>query len=69
MNTININITAIVNNLPTDLGKWLAKNNGVLYITATPVEGELWYYALWFTEAEAKAEALAQGKIWLKVGV
>lgn len=64
-----MNITAIVNNIPSNIDKYLAKNNGVLYITATPVDGELWYYALWYTEAEAKAEAETLDKVWLKVEV
>ena len=59
-------ITAIVNNLP-NMDKYFAKNNGILWITATPVDGELWYYGLWYTEAEAKAQAKAEDKIVLKV--
>lgn len=64
-----MNITALVNNIPTNIDKWLAKNNGVLYITATPVDGELWYYGLWFTEAEAMTQAKAEGKVVLKMEV
>ena len=46
-----------IKNLPTNIGKYFAKNNGVLWITATPYDGELWFYGLWYTEAEAKAQA------------
>lgn len=64
-----MNITAIVNNLPTNIDKYLAKNNGILWITATAVDGELWYYGLWYTEAEAKTQARNEDKVVLKVEV
>lgn len=60
-------ITAIVNNIPTNIDKYLVKNNGVLWITATAVDGGLWYYGLWYTEAEATAQARAEDKVVLKV--
>ncbi len=60
-------ITANVENLPTNIDHYLAKNNGVLWIVATPYEGELWYYSLWFTEAEAREAAWADRRIVLKV--
>lgn len=62
-------ITAIVNNLPANIDTYLARNNGILWITATPVDGGLWFYGLWFTEAEAKAQARTEDKIVLKVEV
>ena len=62
-------ITAIINNLPTNIDKYFAKNNGILWITATAVDGELWYYSLWYTEAEAKAQARTEDKIVLKAEV
>ena len=61
-------ITAIVNNLP-NMDKYLAKNNGVVWITATADRGDLWYYGLWYSEAEAKAQARTEDKIVLKVEV
>lgn len=64
-----MNITAIVNNIPANIDKWLAKNNGILWITATPVNGELWYYGLWFKEADAKAQARTEDKVVLKMEV
>lgn len=60
-------IIANVENLPTNIDHYLAKNNGVLWIVATPYEGELWYYSLWFTEAEAREAAWAHYRIVLKV--
>ena len=60
-------IIANVENLPTNIDHYLAKNNGVLWIVATPYEGELWYYSLWFTEAEAREAAWADRRIVLKV--
>ena len=56
-----------IKNLPTNIGKYFAKNNGVLWITATPYDGELWFYGLWYTEAEAKAQARTEDKVVLKV--
>ena len=60
-------ITTNVENLPTNINEYLTKNNGVLWITATPYEGYLWYYGLWYTEAEAREAAWADRKIVLKV--
>ena len=58
---------ADVQNLPTDIDKYLTKNNGVLWLVVTPFEGELWYYSLWHTEAEAREAAWAEYRIVLKV--
>lgn len=62
-------IATNVLNLPATLDKHLAKNNGVVWITATPFEGELWFYGLWYTEAEAETQARNEGKIVLKMEV
>ena len=59
--------TTTVNDLPLDIVKYFNKSNGVLWITATALEGELWYYDLWFTEADAKLQAQVENKIALKV--
>jgi len=60
-------ITATVNNLPDTIATYLAKNNGVLYITVTPYDGELWYYGLWYKLADAEAQAKAESKLVLTV--
>ena len=56
-----------IKNLPTNIDKYFAKNNGILWITATPYDGELWFDGLWYTEAEAKAQARTEDKVVLKV--
>ena len=60
-------ITANVQNLPTTIDRYLAKNDGVLWITATPFRGELWYFGLWYTEAEAMKQAQIEDKVVLKM--
>ena len=61
-------ITANVQNLPVGtVEQHLAKNNGVVWLTATPYQGELWYYGLWYTEADATTVAKAEDLVVLKV--
>lgn len=60
-------ITAIVKNIPDNMAKYLARNNGVVWITVTPYSDELWYYGLWYTEKDARMQAQEEDKIVLRV--
>lgn len=55
-------LTATVRNLPADLDRFG-------WVVAKVWDGELWFYGAWFIgqEAEAKAQARAEGGVALKV--
>ena len=53
-------LIAIVNNLPANVMKYE-------WITARPVDGELWFYGAWHTEQEAKNQAQSVDGIALHV--
>ena len=53
-------LTAIVNNLPTDLSRYA-------YIVARACEGELWYYGAWNDAEGAAAQARQVDGIVLRV--
>ena len=53
-------LTAIVNNLPTDLSRYA-------YIVARACEGELWFYGAWNDAEGAAAQARQVDGIVLRV--
>lgn len=53
-------LIATVNNLPTNVTKYA-------WITASVVDGDLWFYGAWYTEADARAQAREIGGIALRV--
>ena len=46
-------LTAIVNNLPTNMSKYG-------YIVARAVDGDLWFYGAWYATQEAEAHEQAR---------
>ena len=53
-------LTATVNNLPANVGKYA-------WITARLVDGALWFYGAWYHREFADAEASEIGGIVLKI--
>lgn len=53
-------LIAIVKNLPANVSKFA-------WITARLYQGELWFYGAWYTEAEAREQALEIDGVALQV--
>lgn len=53
-------LITIVKNLPANVAKFA-------WITARLYQGELWFYGAWYTEAEAREQALEIDGVALQV--